>query len=298
MISVIICTYNRSDKLKNVLKSFQKMHSLGETRWELIVVDNNSTDDTKRVTDEFSKIFPSNLRCFTEWKQGTSHARNKGLRESNGDIIAIIDDDCIVGDAWLSALTREFASDPVLGLLGGRVELYDKKAKPVSIRPSQTREVFDSPGQVFSLIPGCNMAFRREVSERIGGFDTRFGPGSRIPAAEDADFIYRAYKAGFKLAYSPDVLVYHDHGRNTDAQVRQLNRGYVIGRGAFYCKYILAGDRAILKCAYWEVNDLTKRLFGNLFRGRSAADELRMLWHLLLGAAYWLRVCISTNTAR
>ena len=142
------------------------------------------------------------------------------------------------------------------------------------------------------------MAFRREVYERIGGLDTRFGPGARIPAAEDADFIYRAYKAGFKLAYCPEVLVYHDHGRNTDVQVRQLNRGYVIGRGAFYCKHILAGDRAILKCAYWEVNHLFGRLSSNLFRGRSAADESRMLWHLLLGAAYWLRACIGTSTAR
>ena len=298
MISIIICTYNRSDKLKNLLKSFQNMHDSGETLWELIVVDNNSTDDTKHVADEFSRIFSTNFRYFTERKQGAAYARNKGFENSIGEIIAVIDDDCIVDDAWLSALAREFASDSVLSVLGGRVELYDGKAKPVSIRPSRTREVFDSPDQLFSLIPGCNMAFRREVYERVGGFDTWFGPGARIPPAEDVDFIYRAYKAGFKILYSPDVLVYHDHGRNTDAAVRQVKRGYVIGRGAFYCKYIFAGDRAILKCAYWEVNDLIRRLFGNPFRGRSVADELRMLWHLLLGAAYWLRACICTSTAR
>ena len=298
MISIAVCTHNRSQSLKRLLESLRCTSIPVDFDWELVVVDNNSTDDTRNIANEFGRLSALPGRYIFEPRQGLAYARNRAMSAAAGDIIVFTDDDCIVDRHWLVAVHEEFSSEPSLSYLGGRVELYNRDDRPVSIRTDRERILFDSPGQLFSLIPGCNMAFRRDVYERIGDFDVRLGAGTTIPGADDSDFIYRAYKAGFKLAYSPNVLVYHDHGRNSDDQVRQLNRGYVIGRGAFYCKHIFAGDRAILKCAYWEVNGLVRRLFGNLFRGRSAADELRMLWHLLLGAAYWLRAFIGTNTAR
>jgi len=104
--------------------------------------------------------------------------------------------------------------------------------------------------------------------------------------SEDTDFIYRVFKKGFKIAYSPDVLVYHNHGRRTDAQVRSLNQKYVVGRGAFYCKHILKADLRVLKMAYWEVLALMKGLFKERFAGELARERKILLWDLLIGLAY------------
>jgi len=88
--------------------------------------------------------------------------------------------------------------------------------------------------------------------ERVGLYDTDFGPGSRF-IAEDSDFIYRAWKAGYKLIYVPSLFVYHDHGRRTPAAALALRRGYIFGRGGFYAKHIIGGDKVALQGMYWEI---------------------------------------------
>ncbi len=121
--------------------------------------------------------------------------------------------------------------------------------------------------------------------DAVGEFDPFLGPGSRIGAVmEDLDLLYRVFREKFKIIYSPDVLVYHNHGRTTDAQIRALNHRYVVGRGAFYCKHILGGDWSVLKMAYWEFSSLTKGMIKDLFAGRKIQEHGRLLWALLVGA--------------
>jgi glycosyltransferase involved in cell wall biosynthesis len=261
--------------------------------WELIIVDNNSTDNTKEIVEEYKIKSEQNVVYVFEEKRGLANARNSGIKEARGEIIAFIDDDCIVDKNWLFCISREFESDTSLSLIGGRVELYDPNDQPVSVRRFKERITFSSTGQLFSLITGCNMALHRRVFDALVGFDPAFGAGTRLQAAEDSDFFYRAYKIGFRIVYSPEILVYHNHGRRTEEQVRKLNKGYVIGRGAFYCKYILRTDLEVLKMALLEVISLIRGFVKNLIRLRPTDKQRMRLQALLLGTMY--RVLIEVR---
>ena len=94
-ISVVICTYNRSRHLKNILNSLAEQEVPDDLVWEIVVIDNNSKDDTKDVVDEFTLKTPIPVKYFTEEKQGLSHARNRGIVESEGKYVAFTDDDAI-----------------------------------------------------------------------------------------------------------------------------------------------------------------------------------------------------------
>jgi GT2 family glycosyltransferase len=99
---------------------------------------------------------------------------------------------------------------------------------------------------------GCNLAVRRGVAERIGGFDPAFG-GTKGVVADDIEFIYRALKHGLGIVFTPAARVLHNHGRRTDSELRALGRSYVRGRGAFFCKHLLRADSTIARHAWWEV---------------------------------------------
>jgi glycosyltransferase involved in cell wall biosynthesis len=258
-----------------------------DIEWELIAVDNNSNDNTKEVFNEFQQRNTLPLKYVFEGRQGKSFALNTGITEARGEIIAFTDDDCIVDRNWLISILKEFELDPDLSGLGGRVKLYNKEDKPVTIRTGKEKILFSSANQLYSLIIGCNMAFTRKVFNEVEEFDTSLGPGTKVGAiADDPDFIYRVYKKGFKIVYSPEVLVYHNHGRRTDEEIQSLNKKYIIGRGAFYYKYILRGDKKIFMMAAWEIFSILRRLMKNLLKGKSIKQNIRTLCNLITGALY------------
>lgn len=290
-LSVIICTYNRCENLAHTLESLRSVRIPPGVAWEVLVVDNNSTDQTKAVVESFVRKGFQNLRYVFERQQGKSLALNTGVRETQGSIIVFTDDDCIVPDGWVTAILREFKADPTLAGVGGRVELYNESDQPVATRTAKERIVFSSVSfeHLFGLIIGCNMALRREVFDTVGGFDPHLGPGTKVSAiAEDIEFLYRVYKSGLKIVYSPDFFVYHNHGRRTEHQVQIVKKGYAIGRGALYCKYILQGDRDMLRLAYRESLWTTKSLFRDFFAGKSIKRQRTLLWALFRGALYEL----------
>ena len=256
--------------------------------WELIIVDNNSSDNTKEVIDSFLNKSSLNVKYVIEKHRGLSHARNTGIQEASGNIIAFTDDDCIVDRYWITSISKEFHSDESIAGIGGRVLLYNKMDRPVSIRVHEEREILSSTDRIVNLMIGCNMAFARPVFDEIGIFDTDFGAGSRFASTEDLDFLYRVYKKGLKIIYSPDILVYHNHGRRNDEQIRLVMKGYAVGRGAFYCKYILLGDKDIIRFAYSEISSLIKGIMKRLIMGQSSANQRLFFTSILIGFMFRL----------
>jgi GT2 family glycosyltransferase len=285
---VIVCTHNRAHRLEQTLNSLQQMTVPVDLAWELIIVDNNSTDNTKEVIDNFINKSSLNVKYVIERDKGLSRARNMGIQEANGHIIAFTDDDCIVDQHWITSLSKEFYDDESIVAVGGRVVLYNKMDRPVSIRVHEERIVLSSTDRILKFMIGCNMAFARPVFDEIGIFDTDFGAGSRFASTEDFDFLYRVHKKGLKIIYSPDVLVYHNHGRRTDEQIKSLMHGYAVGRGAFYCKYILGGDKDIMHIACSEMTSLLKGIIKRLIKGQSSANQRLFFVSILIGFMYRL----------
>lgn len=283
MISVIIATYNRMDKLKILLKSIESLETDKDQIREIIIVDNNSTDDTKEIVKHYLQTSYHDIRYIFEGKQGNNYARNKALAEAKGEVLAFTDDDCIPDSKWLRQIGKKFESEPALACLGGRVELYDKNDRAITIRTMNQETTVKSAKQLYGIIIGCNMAIRRTVFEDIGNFDPAFGPGSKIGSGGDSEFLYRAYKRGLLIKYYPEIIVYHNHGRKTDAEVQALGKRYVRGRGGFYCKYILQGDRVIMKMALHEVASVMKSLIKNLLLRKSINSQWRVTWGLSVG---------------
>jgi len=232
-ISVIICTRNRLDKLRRCLAAFGKIKT--EHQWELVVVDNGSTDSTAEYLASLpAHIAGATVRTVREPLPGLAIARNTGVGVSRGDIVAFTDDDCYVAPDYVDAMVRAF-EDATIGFIGGRILLYDKNDLPITINESEEYSkilprIFIGTGHV----QGANMAFRRSTLERIGGFDEVF-----IGACEDTDTIARASWAGIAGAYDPRPTVFHHHGRRTKDQQRQIWAFYDRGRGAYYAKHIL-----------------------------------------------------------
>ena len=127
---------------------------------------------------------------------------------------------------------------------------------PVSIRDfSDAMEITDLQG-IMSRLIGCNFMANAATLRDLGGFDERLGAGSRAMSAEDFDLFYRMLRARLRLAYEPAIELFHAHGRRTKEQLIGLTRAYMLGRGAWYAKQAMRGDRTAVRGAYWELRGL------------------------------------------
>lgn len=259
-LSVVICTCNRPEQLERCLLGFEAAIPPGEP-WEIIVVVNDTGKRSIAVVEAVARRGRLPLTYSVEPKPGLSSARNHGIARARGQILAFTDDDCLIAENWMSAILSEFASDPELSVLGGRVDLADPQTLPIAIRPFADRVRISAFPELMRRLIGCNMAMRRHIFARVGTFDIRLGSGGRLSGGDDLDFLYRALKAGMKVCYSPDVQIRHAHGRTGGDAVVRLKDGYVKGRGAFYAKHARQGDGVIMKHAFWELTGLLRSLF-------------------------------------
>lgn len=286
-VTVLVCTRDRCDALGRLLERLTQIDIPPGLRWEVIVVDNGSSDRTPAVLAARRGVLP--LRVIDEPIAGTSRGRNRGLAAARGALVMLTDDDCLPDRQWLAAAWREFTSDPALDVVAGRVELHDARDRAVSIRPFRERLPIDRP-QRLSLIMGCNLGFRRRTIDILGGFDIALGAGTPAAAGEDVDYLYRALVAGLTIVYSPDVLVYHDHGRRTDAQVRQVVRAYSVARGALFGKYVAlpARGRGMRARAYADLVFHARQAARDVAARRWPRTALRHYRYLARGLLYWI----------
>jgi glucosyl-dolichyl phosphate glucuronosyltransferase len=216
-ISVIVCTYNRCTSLASALDSIAASIVPSSTEWEVLVIDNSSTDRTREVTEDFCTRNPGRFRYLLEPQRGKSHALNTGIREAKGDILAFTDDDVIVEPTWLHNLTAVLDNEEWVGS-GGRT-LPEQNFLPPRWLLLETKHA-TGPLAVFDLGPvatmlseppfGNNVAFHKRMFERYGTFRTDFGPppGNKI-RGEDTEFGRRLLTAGERLYYEPSAVVYH-----------------------------------------------------------------------------------------
>ena len=279
MLSVAVCTLDRAAKLANCLESLARMRVPEGVAWELIVVDNGSTDGTADLLRDVEARGVLPLRRCLEPRRGLCLARNLAVSIARGDVIAFTDDDCRVSEDWLGVLAEKFAGDSGPWFLGGRVELFNPADRPLAVRTG--REPLDLTGttRAFDVLIGCNMAIRREAFRRVGDFDPRLGPGSAAPAWEETDLIYRLVRLGVPMRYTPDWLIYHDHGRATDAQAEATQYAYMKGRGGFYAKHVLRGDGFMVRMHFWDL----RQLLGDLVDRAKCRESLTLLSALLRG---------------
>ncbi len=215
-ISVVICTYNRAKILADTLVSFSKMSFSDLGAFELVIVDNNSNDETAEITKSFCLDQPY-ARYLYEEKPGLSHARNKGILESSGNVIVFIDDDVYLDQNWLHAVERVFANHPDAAAFGGKSIPQFENGRPEWLKEWMAGMYGDTgfgddPRWVeFPKIPfGLNMGFRRWVFDQIGLFNPKLGrvKGSLL-SNEEVDIFWRIAQAGLKVYYAPEALLYH-----------------------------------------------------------------------------------------
>lgn len=220
-ISIVLCTYNRSGYLRKVLESISASELLESVCWEVVIVDNNSVDDTAGVARDFAARIPERFRYIFEKRQGKSHALNRGIGESKGDVLVFVDDDVTVEASWLRNLTASLWSGEWAGA-GGRTLMVEKFAPPRWLALSGPCSMlgilaaqFDLGGEPCQLKEppfGANMAYRREMFVKYGMFRTDLGPSAdrTIPRPnEDTEFGRRLLAAGERIRYEPNAVVYH-----------------------------------------------------------------------------------------
>ena len=228
--SIIIPTCNRADELRETIRSIARLIVPGE--WELIVVDNNSTDHTRAVVDEEGAAFPGPLRYLFESEQGRYAALNTGIRAAQGRIVATTDDDARVEPDWL---TRAAAGLDAFGCdyVGGKVLPIWKGARPAWLpnRPGRHWSVLalqdhgDAPRE-FGVggIPwplGINTATRREAFDRTDLFDNRLGrKAGTLRNQAQREWHLRARAAGLRGFYIPEMVVHHV------VEAERLNKQY------------------------------------------------------------------------
>lgn len=215
MVSVVICTYNRSERLKKTLRSLKDMAVPESLNWEVIVVDNNSSDCTQGIVEEYEKTSQFPVRYFKEERQGLSFARNRGIEESEGEIIAFTDDDVIVDRNWLNRVRETFEEYDV-ACIGGKILPIWEKPKPdwLSEELYGFLALLDYGDEVIYMntpsIWGANCAVKASVFEKYGGFNTELGRvRHKLYASEEVKFFEKLLENGERILYEPKAVVHH-----------------------------------------------------------------------------------------
>jgi glucosyl-dolichyl phosphate glucuronosyltransferase len=217
-ITAILCTFNRSASLQKALDSAAAQVLPESVPWEVLVVDNNSSDQTREVAEQYCRRYPGRFRYTFEPQQGKSHALNRGIREAEGDIVAFLDDDVTAEPAWLQNVTAPLQHSIWVGV-GGRIVPPPNFSPPPWLALEGPYELggilalFDKGGEGAELTEapfGTNMAFRKQIFEKYGLFRPDLGPcpGSEI-RGEDTEFGRRVLKGGDRLWYEPSAIVHH-----------------------------------------------------------------------------------------
>ncbi len=252
-LSIVICTYNRAPQLKMVLKDLSdQLEDLSPEQrqdLEIIVIDNNSSDNSAEITAKF------NVRYIKELEQGSSPARNRGIKEAGGNLIAFVDDDIRLNSIWLAEVYKLASTKPISVAYGGKVTPDWQTEIPAwlnldppfeiiqSIFPSHSygeRErsypFYFGNRKIFNPI-SANLMITRDLFCKLGLFRTDLGiHGKERGACEDTELCWRILAAKYPVKYFPSANVYHPVGPDRVDKRFVKNWYYVVGRTLTWMK--------------------------------------------------------------
>jgi glycosyltransferase involved in cell wall biosynthesis len=231
-LSVCVCTYNRAKSLAHTLFSLTQLKDIKSLDWDLLVIDNNSNDQTKSVIKKYENHLP--LRYIRETKQGLSHARNRALTECDSEVLIFTDDDVKVDVNWLSSYAEAVSSFPDADYFGGRILPHWSTEKPKWMRDEtmpliggllvicdngpEVRYYRDTDSGPF----GASFGVRRRMIKRLSPFRVDLGPKLHVPGrGDDDEYLLRAKQAGYRGIYCGRAVCYHQ----TDP--KRLRIGYM-----------------------------------------------------------------------
>ena len=242
-VSVVMSTYNRGELLAEAIRSVLAQRQEPAATFELIVVDNNSTDQTRTIVAAFAAGDPR-VRYLFEPRQGLSFARNAGVQAARASCVAFTDDDVRVEPDWVASILTAFRDHPEADAVGGRVlPLWPSPPPPWLTRdhwaPLALADHGDAPVRITAARPVClvgaNLTVRREIFDLIGGFSTdlqRVKDG--IGSLEDHDFLLRLLATGRTGIYDPRIVV---HAEIQPSRLdRRYHRRWHLGHGHFYSR--------------------------------------------------------------
>jgi glycosyltransferase involved in cell wall biosynthesis len=282
-VSVVLCTFNRATLLAGALAALDRQ--IDAPPYEVVVVDNNSTDGTRRIAESFAAS--GRIRRVHEPAQGLSHARNRGVATATAGILAFTDDDVRVDATWIRSIARAFAEHPDVDMVGGRVEPEWQAEPPAWLRHTghAPLALVDYGAEPFRITPaaprcliGANVAVRRRSIERLGGFSPRVQRvGDGVGSTEDHDFQTRLLETGASALYDPRIAARAIVPR--ERLSKRYHRAWHRGHGRFYA---LMRDPSFERSrtgtvfgvpahVYRSAVEEASALAVNLVRGRSAA---------------------------
>ncbi len=272
MISVLIATRNRGPELESLLRSLQALEP-PDGGWELLVIDNGSSDETPAVLRRLATEGALPLRPLFEPRPGKSRALNLGVPVAQGDLLAFTDDDALAQPQWLRAFERAAAGHPeAIGFAGRAPALGGPTPRGHGIVNYEHGDV-DFEIKPFETPPlGVNFAFRRRAFERYGLFREDLGPGSPVNFAEDTEFVRRLWLGGERLCYVADALVQHPVRKERLSRQFSLRRRFLVGRG----NARMTGRHSGVAT----VGGVPRHLYGSILRGAAhvALSAVLLRW--------------------
>lgn len=218
MLTAIICTYNRAKYIGNLLESIAA-NDLPKSEYEILLVDNNCTDNTREICEAFAAAHKDVLfRYVVEPEQGLSAARNKGIKEAKGDSIVYIDDDALVDAHYLRSYAEWFDSHPETMACGGPIEPLYETAEPSWMTPftKALLTAWMNYGDKVREYPkgrypgGGNAAYRKEVFDKVGLFNTALGrKGGNLMGSEEKDIFDKMHALNMQILYLPTPVLHH-----------------------------------------------------------------------------------------
>lgn len=258
-LSVIVCTYNRAGLLRNCLSALRAQKVPPTVTFDVIVVDNNSHDDTRNVVDTARETFPVPIQYLFEPRQGKTYALNRGVAAATCDVIAFTDDDCEPQPDWLAELAAAMTENDA-DAVGGRILPVWPSPPPAwilsDVRVTDALAVLpDTEMRVISFaqrerdngfrVWGANMAWRRPVFADVGLFNTKRGPrGTRRYGGEEGELITRALNRGKRIVFDPRPAVRHH--LTSDRMRKPYFRAWAFGRGQSDAEYLGLPPRHLL----------------------------------------------------